>query len=59
MVKTQHNVFIKCFRCYLDGEYNSNKFYEFLDFDGTINQTFCIDTLQHNGVSEMKHCHII
>lgn len=34
MVKTQHNVVIKCFRCDLGGEYTFKKFFELLDFDG-------------------------
>jgi len=36
MVKTQHNVVIKCFRSNLGGEYTSNQFSELLDYDGTI-----------------------
>lgn len=59
MSKTQHNVVIKCFRCYLDGEYTSNKFSEFLAFDGTNHQTSCTDTPQQNGVAERKYRHII
>jgi transposase InsO family protein len=59
MVKTQHNVVIKCFRCDLGGEYTSNKFFELLAYDGTIHQTSCTDTPQQNGVAERKHRHIV
>jgi len=59
MVKTQHNVVIKCFRCDLGGEYTSNKFSELLPYDGTIHKTSCTDTPQHNGVAERKHRHIV
>ena len=51
MVKTQHNVVIKCFRCDLGGEYTSKMFSELLDFDGTIHQTSCTNTPQKNGVA--------
>jgi hypothetical protein len=36
LVKTQHSVVIKCFRCDLGGEYTSNKFCQLLALDGTI-----------------------
>src|SRR3954468_20308681 len=45
LVKTQHCVVIKCFKCDMGREYTSNKFYELLSLDGTIHQTSCIDTL--------------
>lgn len=59
MVKTQHNVVIKCFRCDLGGEYTSNKFSELFAYDGTIHQTSCNNTPLHNGVVERKHNHIL
>jgi hypothetical protein len=46
LVKTQHSVVIKCFKCDLGGEYTSNKFYELFALEGTIHQTSCIDTLE-------------
>jgi len=58
LIKTQHSVVIKCFRCDLGGEYTSNKFCQMLALDGTIHQTSCIDTLEQNGV-ERKHRHIV
>lgn len=39
MIKTQHNVNIKCFHCDLGGEYTSNKFYELLTSEGIIHQS--------------------
>ncbi|PNX69712.1 gag-pol polyprotein, partial [Trifolium pratense] len=54
MVKTQHNVVIKCFRSDLGGEYTSNKFSELLAFDGTVHQTSCTDTRQQNGVTDTR-----
>ena len=48
LFKTQHFAGIKCFRFDLNGQYNSNKFYELLVLDGTIHQTLCTDTLQQN-----------
>jgi hypothetical protein len=59
LVKTQHFVVIKCFRCDLGGEYTSNKFCQLLALDGTINQTSCTDTPEQNGVVERKHRHIV
>lgn len=59
MVKTQHNVVIKCFRCDLADEYTSNKFSKLLAYDYTIHQTSCTDTPQQNGVDEIKNCHIV
>ncbi|XP_023761615.1 uncharacterized protein LOC111910054 [Lactuca sativa] len=59
LVKTQHSVVIKCFRCDLGGEYTSNDFTQLLASDGTIHQSSCTDTPQQNGVAERKHCHIV
>lgn len=59
MIKTQHNVVVKCFRCDLGGEYTSNKFYELLASDDTIHQSSCTNTPQQNGVAERKHSHIV
>jgi hypothetical protein len=51
-VKTQYSDVIKCFWCYLDGEYNSNKFYKFLTLDETIHQTSYTDIPEQNDVAE-------
>jgi len=59
LVKTQHSVVIKCFRCDLGAEYTSNKFCQLLALDGTIHQTSCTDTPEQNGVAERKHRHIV
>ena len=63
LVKTQHYVVIKCFRCDLGGEYTSKKkkkkFPELLVSDGTIAQTLCMDTPKKNGIAERKHRHIV
>ena len=59
LIKTQHSVVIKCFRCDLGGEYTSNKFCQLLALDGTIHQTSCTDTPEQNGVAERKHRHIV
>lgn len=59
MIKNQHNVVIKCFRCDFGGEYTSNKFSELLDSDDNIHQSSCTDTPQQNNVAERKHRHII
>jgi len=59
LIKTQHSVVIKCFRCDLGGEYTSNKFCQLLALDGTIHQTSCTDTPKQNGVAEKKHRHIV
>lgn len=59
MVKTQHNVVIKCFCCDLDRKSTYKKFYELLTCDGNIHQKSCIDIPQPNGVIERKYCHII
>jgi len=59
LVKTQHSVVIKCFRCDLGGEYTSNKFCQLFALDGTIHQTSCTDTSEQNSVTERKHRHIV
>jgi hypothetical protein len=60
LIKTQHSVVIKCFRCDLGEEYTSNKFCQLLALDGTIYQTSCaLDTLEQNGDAERKHRHIL
>ena len=59
LVKTQHFVAIKCFKCDLGGEYTSNKFLELLSLDGTMQQTSCISTPAQNGVAKRKHRHIV
>jgi len=59
LIKTQHFVVIKCFRCDLGGEYTSNKFCQLLALDGTIHQTSYTDTPEQNGVAERKHRHIV
>ena len=59
LIKPQHSVVIKCFRCDLGGEYTSNKFFQLLALYGTIHQTSCTDTPKQNGVAERKHRHII
>jgi len=60
LVKTQHFVVIKCFRCDLGREYTSNKFCQLIALDdGIIHQTSCIDTPEQNGVAEKKHRHIV
>jgi len=59
MVKTQHNVVIKCFRSYLSCEYTSNQFSELLSCDGTIHQSSCANTPQQNDIVERKHSHIV
>jgi hypothetical protein len=58
LVKTQHSIIIKCFRCDLGGEYTSNKLCELFALDETIHQTSCTYTLEQNGVAERKHTHI-
>ncbi|XP_075489501.1 uncharacterized protein LOC142528343 [Primulina tabacum] len=59
LVKNQHSVVIKCFRCDLEGEYTSNDFSRLLASDGTIRQTSCRETPEQNGVAEIKHRHIV
>jgi hypothetical protein len=59
LIKSQHFVVIKCFRCDLGGEYTSNKFFQLLALDGTIHQTSCTDTHEQSGVAETKHRHIV
>jgi hypothetical protein len=59
LIKTQHFIVIKCFRCDLGGEYTSNKLCELLALNGTIHQTSCTDTPKQNGVTKRKHRHIV
>ena len=59
LVRTQHSAVINCFRWDLCGEYTSTHFYDLLLLDGTIHQSFCIDTPQQNGGAVRKHRHIV
>jgi len=59
LIKTQHSVVIKCFRCDLGEEYTFNKIFQLLALDGTIYQTSCTDTHEQNGVAERKHRRIV
>ena len=59
LVKTQHSVIIKCFKCDFGGEYTSNKFLELLALDETMQQTSCTNTPEQNGVVERKRKHIV
>ena len=59
LVKTQHFVVIKCFRCDLGEEYTSKNFLQLFALDGTIQQTSCTYSPEQNGVVERKHKHII
>jgi hypothetical protein len=59
LVKMQHSIIIKCFRCDLGEEYSFNKFYELFALDGTIHQTSCTNTPDKNGIAKRKHKHIV
>ena len=59
MVKTQHNIVIKCFCCDLGGEYTSNKFSELLAYDSTIHKASCTNTPQQNGMEECMNRHFL
>jgi len=59
LVKTQHSIVIKCFRCDLGRKYTSNKFFELFAFDKIIHQISCTDTPKQNKVVERKHKHIV
>jgi len=59
LVKTQHSVVTKCFRCDWGEEYTSNKFYQLLALNRTIHQTSCTDTPEQNSVTERKRRHIV
>ena len=59
LIKIQHSIVIKCFKCDLGGEYTSDKFLKLLALDGTVQQTLCTDTIEKNGVAKRKHKHIV
>ena len=59
LVKIQHSIVIKCFRCDLGGELIYNKFPELLAADGTLQQTLCTDTSEQNGVAERLYRYIV
>jgi len=59
LVKIQHSIVIKYFRCDLGRKYTSNKFYEVFAFDKIIHQISCTDTPEQNEVVERKYRHIV
>lgn len=54
MVKTQFNTQIQIFRTDNGKEYFKNILGKFLEAEGIIHQSSCIDTPQQNGVAERK-----
>ena len=59
LVKNQHSIVIKCFRCDLGRKYTFNKFCELFALDKIIHKISCTDTPEQNKVVERKHRHII
>ena len=58
MVLTQFGISIKIIRSSNGGEYFKNKLTDFLHSVGTIHQTSCSQSPQHNGVVERKNKHL-
>lgn len=58
LVKTQHSSVIKCFS-FVIRVYISNDFSQLFTFDGIMRQTSYTGTLEHNGVAEKKHYHLV
>lgn len=59
MVKTQFNTQIQIFRTDNGKEYFKNILGKFLDAEGIVHQSSCIDTPQQNGVAERKNKHLL
>lgn len=59
MVKTQFNTQIQIFRTDNGKEYFKNILGKFLEAEGIIHQSSCIDTPQQNGVAERKKKHLL
>jgi hypothetical protein len=58
MVHTQFNMRIKILRSDNGTEYIDKSFRAFLDENGILFQTTCVDTPQQNGVAERKNRHL-
>ena len=59
MVKTQFNTQIQIFRTDNGKEYFKNILGKFLEAEGIVHQSSCIDTPQQNGVAERKNKHLL
>lgn len=58
-VKTQHSTMIKTFRSDNAMEYMSSSFKSLMKANSIIHEISCSQTLQQNGVSKKKHCHLL
>ena len=59
MVCSQYNAQVQVLRSDNGGEYLSLELKRYLEAHGTIHQTTCFDTPQHNGVAERKNRHLL
>ena len=59
MVCSQYNAQVQVLRSDSGGEYLSFELKRYLEAHGTIYQTTCSDTPQHNGVAERKNHHLL
>ena len=59
MVKTQFQTQIQILRTNNGSEYFENTLGAFLQREGIIHQSSCVDTLQQNGLVERKNKHLL
>ena len=59
MVCSQYSAQVQVLRSDKGGEYLSFELKRYLEAHGTIHQTTCSDTPQHNGLAEWKNRHLL
>ena len=59
MFCSQYNAQVQVLRSDNGGEYLSFELKRYFEAHGTIHQTTCFDTPQHNGVAERKNRHVL
>ena len=58
-IQTQFHVLVQILRSDNAKEYLSEPFQSFMLQHGILNQTYCVDTPTHNGVTERKNRHLL
>ncbi|OMO54865.1 Integrase, catalytic core [Corchorus capsularis] len=59
IIQTQYNEQIRVLRSDNGGEYLNSELTHYLETQGMINQTTCVDTPRQNGVAERKNRHLL
>lgn len=59
IIKTQYNAHIRVLHSDNGGEYHNSELKDYLEVQGMINQTTCVDTPQQKGITERTNRHLL